>query len=76
MSENRDTLNETFSKFFGPTEDTAGTGTVRRVDEYGIMHQVVVDEAERAAWLAKCEAESRAHGDESLARALAQADDC
>ena len=76
MSEERDTLNDTFAKFFGPTEETHGTGTVTRADEHGILHQVVVDKAESAAFLAEQDAKASARAADELARAIAQANDC
>jgi len=71
-----DTLNATFATFFGPTEDTAGTGTATRADEHGILHEVVVDEAEYATFVAEQGSKSTARADDELARAIAQADDC
>ena len=63
-----DTLNDTFSTFFGPTEETAGTGQVTRVIK-GELTSVVVDDAERNEFLAR----QRVQADERNA-ALARLD--
>lgn len=57
--ENQDTLNDTFAKFFGPSEETAGTGTVTRVVN-GELTDVVVDEQEHAEFVANSWAEMEA----------------
>lgn len=54
-----DTLDSTFAKYFGPTEETNGTGIARRVSG-GDVVDVIVDEAEHEAFLAKCDAEAKA----------------
>ena len=54
-----DTLQETFDLFFGPTEDTCGTGAVIRVIN-GELTTVVVDETEHAAFLEKIAEEADA----------------
>ena len=61
MSENektqeQDTLGDTFSLFFGPSEETHGTGTVTRVIK-GELTEVVVDEAEHEAFQAQAQKE-------------------
>ena len=55
-----DTLQDTFDLFFNETEETAGTGTVVRTIG-GVLTSVVVDEAERAAFLTEKRAEADAH---------------
>lgn len=55
----KDTLDSTFAKYFGPTEETSGTGTVIRVSD-GILQQVIVDPAEHAAFQAANRAEAQA----------------
>lgn len=50
-----DTLDATFSTFFGPSEETHGTGVVTRVIK-GELARVVVDEAENEARNAEQEA--------------------
>jgi len=56
----KDTLGSTFSLFFGPTEETAGTGTVTRVIK-GELTDIVVDADEKAAHQAKQRAQADAH---------------
>jgi hypothetical protein len=55
----RDTLQETFDRFFGPTEETGGTGYVRRVID-GEIHEVLVDADEAAEFEAQRAAEAAA----------------
>ena len=55
-----DALEDTFSLFFGPDEETHGTGTVTRVIK-GELTEVVVDSEERKAWLAAERVKADAH---------------
>jgi hypothetical protein len=47
-----DTLKATFDKFFGPSEDTCGTGMATR-DIDGTLQTVIVDQDEYNAWMAE-----------------------
>ena len=47
-----DSLDSTFDLYFGPDENTCGTGTVTRVIK-GELTEVIVDPEERKAWLAE-----------------------
>ena len=53
------TLKSTFAKFFGPSEDEEA-GTATRVDEHGILRDVIVDEKKHKAFVAKIEAKADA----------------
>ena len=57
-----DTLKATFDKFFGPDEDTHGTGYVSR-DVSGTAQMVLVDEQEAADFDAQCTEEAQAEQD-------------
>jgi len=62
----KDTLESTFALFFGPTEETAGTGTVTRVIN-GELTDVVVDANERAEFDAGQRAQADAENAEQEA---------
>jgi hypothetical protein len=47
-----DTLKATFDLFFGPSEDTCGTGMVTR-EVNGRLQSVIVDQDEYDAWMAE-----------------------
>jgi hypothetical protein len=54
-----DTLQSTFDLFFGPSENTGGTGYARRAIN-GRLQEVLVDAEEAAAFEARCAAETQA----------------
>lgn len=61
----QDTLNSTFQKFFGPTEDD-GTGcAIRLVD--GVLTRTVTNKEKHARWLAAERAKADRHNAETKA---------
>jgi len=73
MSEqSTDTLGSTFDLFFGPQEETHGTGTAVRPIK-GELTEVVVDASERAAWLDARRAEADARNAKVEAQHQAEA---